>query len=257
VQCRGHALVQLCPFPSVNLRHRPAALRATALFATSAKARARLPIEDSTPVAPVLNIQALTLLAMTCAMSCMASAATLTVQVNGSDGKPLADAVVGVLVRGQRSSAPASSTLPPGQIAQRDRQFQPFILPVQTGTPVLFPNFDTVRHQVYSFSAAKRFELKLYSGTTAAPVVFDKAGPAALGCNIHDRMTAWVVVMDTPLLARTNAQGQALFELPAGEHRIQAWHAALPEAAGYAEQGLSMGPGAQRATVALPTLARP
>lgn len=179
-------------------------------------------------------------------------AAVLTLTVQGHDGKPIADAVVGVLLRGQRSMSNNATV----QISQRERQFQPFISAVQTGTSVQFPNFDTVRHHVYSFSPIRRFELKLYAGTPATPVVFDKAGVAALGCNIHDRMTAWVVVMDTPLLARTDAAGQAVFELPAGEHRLQGWHAALGDAAAFVEQTLTVGASAQSASLVLPMAAR-
>ena len=69
------------------------------------------------------------------------------------------------------------------------------LLIVQTGTAVNFPNFDTVRHHVYSFSPIKVIDIKLYSGTPTEPVVFDKPGVAALGCNIHDRMSAYVEAM--------------------------------------------------------------
>ena len=65
-----------------------------------------------------------------------------------------------------------------------------------------FPNSDNVRHQVYSFSPAKRFQLPLYAGTPAAPVVFDRPGVVAIGCNIHDQMSAYLVVVDMPYFAR-------------------------------------------------------
>jgi hypothetical protein len=92
---------------------------------------------------------------------------------------------------------------------------------------VSFPNFDTVRHHVYSFSATKTFDIKLYAGTPANPVVFDKPGVATLGCNIHDRMSAHIVVVDTPLFASSDAAGAARFDLPAGDHVLLFWHARL------------------------------
>jgi hypothetical protein len=98
---------------------------------------------------------------------------------------------------------------------------------VQTGTAVSFPNFDVVRHHVYSFSPIKVIDLKLYTGTPTEPIVFDKPGVAALGCNIHDQMSAHIVVVDTPVFAITDAAGVARFDLPAGEHRLKAWHASL------------------------------
>lgn len=147
-----------------------------------------------------------------------------TVQVRNAAGQPLADAVVAVELRGRPAKAATGTR---AEVAQRERQFQPAVLVVQTGTAVHFPNFDTVRHHVYSFSPIKPFDIKLYSGTPAEPVVFDKPGIAALGCNIHDQMSAYIVVVDTPLFARTDAAGLARFDLPAGEHQIKAWHPSL------------------------------
>jgi hypothetical protein len=110
---------------------------------------------------------------------------------------------------------------------QRDKQFYPFLLVVQTGTAVQFPNFDTVRHHVYSFSPIKRFDLKLYSGTPAEPVMFDRPGVATLGCNIHDRMSAHIVVVDTPLFGKTDANGQFKLDLPPGDHVLKLWHSRM------------------------------
>ena len=151
-----------------------------------------------------------------------------TVQVRNGAGAPLSDAVVAVQVNGQAANARPGTT---AQMAQRARQFDPHVLVVQTGTAVSFPNFDTVRHHVYSFSATKSFDIKLYAGTPANPVVFDKPGVATLGCNIHDRMSAHVVVVDTPLFARSDAAGTVTFDLPAGDHVVLFWHAKLGEAA--------------------------
>ena len=148
-------------------------------------------------------------------------AVPVTVQLRGPGGQPLANAVVAVEVKGR----PARTTTAKAEVGQRDRQFTPQLLVVQTGTAVNFPNFDTVRHHVYSISPIKVIDIKLYSGTPTEPVVFDKPGVAALGCNIHDRMTAHVIVVDTPTFARTDDKGQATFDLPAGEHAVKAWHA--------------------------------
>jgi plastocyanin len=98
------------------------------------------------------------------------------------------------------------------EISQENKQFVPAVRVVTVGTLVRFPNRDSVRHHVYSFSPTKKFEIKLYAGTPAAPVLFDQPGVAVLGCNIHDQMVGWVVVLDTPYFAQTNAQGQALLE---------------------------------------------
>ncbi|MBB2484752.1 methylamine utilization protein [Mitsuaria sp. WAJ17] len=140
-------------------------------------------------------------------------------QLRNTEGQPLADAVVAVEIKG-----PARSSNGRAEMAQRDRQFQPHVLVVQAGTAVHFPNFDTVRHHVYSFSPIKAFDIKLYSGTPSEPIVFDKPGIAALGCNIHDRMGAFIVVVETPVFGKTNARGELSLDLPPGEHALKLWH---------------------------------
>ena len=178
-----------------------------------------------------------------------ARAATLSVSVVDADGKALADAVVAIMVKGVRAQAPAGTLV---QIAQRERQFQPRLTVIQTGTSIAFPNFDSVRHHVYSFSPIQRFELRLYAGTPSMPVLFDKPGIATLGCNIHDRMQAWVVVVDTPHFARTDAAGVASLELPPGEHRIRTWHGLLGETAAPIEQAVAVTAAPSRLTIAVP-----
>ncbi|RTL37360.1 MAG: methylamine utilization protein [Burkholderiales bacterium] len=156
------------------------------------------------------------------ALGCIsAQAVPVTVQLRGPNGQPLAGAAVAVEVKGRTGKTSTAKA----EMGQRDRQFTPQLLVVQTGTAVNFPNFDTVRHHVYSFSPIKVIDIKLYSGTPSEPVVFDKPGVAALGCNIHDRMSAHIIVVDTPTFARTDDKGQASFDLPAGEHAVKAWHA--------------------------------
>ena len=149
-----------------------------------------------------------------------AQAAPWTIVVRDAAGKPLADAVVAVQVKNR----PLKTTTATAWMAQKDRQFVPQLLVVQTGTQVSFPNNDTVRHHVYSFSPIKVFEIKLYAGTPSAPITFDKPGVATMGCNIHDRMSAHIVVVDTPLFTRTDASGTARLDVPTGEHLLQVWH---------------------------------
>jgi plastocyanin len=122
-----------------------------------------------------------------CRLACAhgsAQAASVDVEVQGQDGKPLADAVVFLESRRRAAAVPV-----PGHRDRAGRQaFTQRVTVVPVGSAVAFPNRDKVRHHVYSFSPAKTFDLKLYIGTPANPVVFDKAGIAVLGCNIHDTM---------------------------------------------------------------------
>ena len=182
-------------------------------------------------------------------LSPLAIAATVQVQVTGGDGKPLADAVVFLESREARLAVRPANGI---EMAQANRQFDPRVLVVPVGSSVEFPNRDTVRHHVYSFSPAKTFELKLYTGTPATPVVFDKTGVAVLGCNIHDNMAAWVVVVDTPYYGRTAASGAvALANVPPGSYRLRVWHPGLPVGAPAADQALAVGAADTVATLRL------
>jgi plastocyanin len=149
--------------------------------------------------------------------------AGLTVYVRGPGNAPIRDAVVTVHLVG-RATPPAQG----GRsytVDQKDLQFHPFVLVVPVNAEVAFPNLDPVRHHVYSFSPAKSFELKLYAKEQSRAVRFDKAGIVALGCNIHDQMTAFIAVVDTDYAVKTDASGNALFDgLPAGRVRIDVWH---------------------------------
>lgn len=161
-----------------------------------------------------------------------ALAATLNVNVTDAAGKPVEGAVVTVAAGGASTAPPGTSA----QIAQEGRQFVPQVTVVQVGTSISFPNHDTVRHHVYSFSGIKTFELKLYAGMPSAPVLFDKVGTGVLGCNIHDKMTAWVVVVDTPYFGKTDAAGLARLEVPEGEHRMRVWNPRQAEPVAAVEQ---------------------
>ena len=165
----------------------------------------------------------LAVLLLLSACTLAAQAVPWAVLVRNPAGQPLADAVVAVEINGKTQRTSSAKA----EMGQRDKQFAPQLLVIQTGTSVNFPNFDTVRHHVYSFSPIKVFETKLYSGTPSEPIVFDKPGVATLGCNIHDRMSAHIIVVDTPIFARTDASGIARLELPAGEHQLKLWHGSL------------------------------
>ncbi|GAB2702228.1 methylamine utilization protein [Aliiglaciecola aliphaticivorans] len=107
---------------------------------------------------------------------------------------------------------------------QVDRQFMPHILAVQKGNKVVFPNSDSIKHHVYSFSPAKQFELKLYKGSDAEPLLFENQGEVELGCNVHDWMLAYIWVVDTPYFAKTDQNGKVTIDVPSGNYRVKVWH---------------------------------
>ena len=138
---------------------------------------------------------------------------------------------------------PATAVPADATMDQVDKTFVPGELVVQVGTRVHFPNSDHVRHQVYSFSPAKNFEIPLYAGTEAEPVLFDKPGPVTLGCNIHDWMRGYIYVADSPWYAQTNAEGVAALDLPPGDYVLHVWHPQMRDAEDTTRQALAVAPG--------------
>lgn len=112
----------------------------------------------------------------------------------------------------------------PAVMDQHNLAFVPRVLVVGVGTSVEFPNNDSVSHQVYSFSAAKRFRLPLYKGEAHPPVIFDQPGLVVLGCNIHDSMVGYIYVTDAPYFGTTEPAGGLQFkDAPVGDYRIVVW----------------------------------
>ena len=174
-------------------------------------------------------------------------AATVDLQVSDGAGKPLPGAA---LFLESKDAQAVARPGPPVDVVQVNRQFQPQVTLVTVGTAVNFPNRDTVRHHVYSFSPAKKFEIKLYVGTPTAPVVFDNPGIAVVGCNIHDNMAAWVLALQTPHFGLSGADGRlALANVPPGSYRLRAWHPSLPVGAPALDLPLQVSAAGQPAVV--------
>ena len=148
---------------------------------------------------------------------------TLTVRVSNQSGDPVEHAVISAFVQDaeEQPSIPQNKTI---VIDQVDKEFIAHVTPIQVGTAIDFPNHDQIRHHVYSFSPAKKFDLPLYKGSPANPILFKKVGVVSLGCNIHDWMSAYIYVVNTPYFTLTDKMGDASLELPAGEYEIRYWH---------------------------------
>lgn len=160
-------------------------------------------------------------------------AADVSFHVVDAKGQPIADAVVSLVrLDGPTPPAASASPAPMPEIVQKDQEFSPFVTVIRKGTSIRLPNRDTVEHYVYSESPAKRFQLPLYAPKSAETIQFDQAGIVALGCNIHDWMLAYVVVVDTPWFERTPATGTGvLHDVPAGHYRAEVWHPRLRKTA--------------------------
>jgi plastocyanin len=134
----------------------------------------------------------------------------------------VADAIVYAVPSGAAAEVRGPKTV---AIEQVDREFVPYVSVIQAGTQVEFPNRDPIQHHVYSFSPAKSFEIKLYTGRSPERILFDKPGIVTIGCNIHDWMIAYILVVPTPYFAKVDAAGNArLRDLRPGAYEVRAWH---------------------------------
>jgi plastocyanin len=179
------------------------------------------------------------------------SASSISIQVTNSTGQPLVDAVVyAEPLSGQAAPRSQRTT----EIEQKGKKFLPMVTVIQTGGEISFPNHDTVRHHVYSFSPAKTFELPLYAGVPGTPITFDKAGTVVVGCNIHDRMVAYIHVVNTPYFGKTDAEGKVKLDgLVAGKYQLSAWYFGLPTGAPIPEQPITLTSGDTTASFKLNT----
>jgi plastocyanin len=157
---------------------------------------------------------------LTLSLSIPLHAATLTIRVQDARGNGMTDAVIYALPEGRQLPLAQKTAV----MDQKSRMFVPHVLAVQAGTSVSFPNSDDVRHHVYSFSPARTFQLPLYKGTPAAPLLFDRAGVVTLGCNIHDQMSAFIFVVDTPYFAKTVNGAATIDGVGAGRYTVHVWY---------------------------------
>lgn len=126
-----------------------------------------------------------------------------------------------IYLEGHRKSTPMTKVI----IDQRDKVFIPHVTVVTVGTTVEFPNNDTVFHNVFAYFQAKKFDLGMYPRGASKCVTFDKPGLVALLCNVHSEMSAYIMVVDTPYFAVTDAQGNfRIRDVPPGTYTLRAWH---------------------------------
>jgi hypothetical protein len=154
--------------------------------------------------------------------SSASQAGEMQVLFTDADGQPVPEAVIEIV----SPTVPLPADWPlTGAMDQKDKEFIGPLLMVVKNSLVSFPNSDDIHHHVYSFSETKPFELPLYTGNSAAPVLFDNAGVVVIGCNIHDWMVGYIYVGETHLMAMSDAAGKAvLSDLPAGDYTFKVWH---------------------------------
>jgi plastocyanin len=184
--------------------------------------------------------------------TCAARASTVDIAVTDGSGAPAPNAVVTLTpnssIEALASHAPARSV-----IDQRHETFLPLVVVVRKGGEVVFTNHDTTMHQVYSFSQIKQFQFEIDKHEVSKPVVFDKPGVAAIGCNIHDNMVAYVFVSDAPFTAITDEDGHAeIRDVPEGSFRVATWHPQLRVGLPSVTGNFTVTPGLSKFSVSLP-----
>ncbi|HQR32600.1 MAG TPA: hypothetical protein PLK30_07685 [Blastocatellia bacterium] len=122
-------------------------------------------------------------------------------------------------------STPRSSSKQRKVITQRDKRFSPHVVVVEAGSEVDFPNDDPFFHNVFSIFNGRRFDLGLYASGETRPVNFNRPGISYIFCNIHPKMSAIVVALDTPYFAISDKTGAFVINnVPAGDYRLSVWH---------------------------------
>ena len=156
----------------------------------------------------------------------VATGATFRVVVSDARGTALPDAVVSLRTPAAPTVRPRLAVpTEPVVIEQLDREFVPRVTVVPVGARISLPNKDAVPHSVYSFSPAKSFEFDVYVGASPQVLTLDKAGVIKLGCNIHDWMVGYIVVVDTPFAQRSDTRGTVTFStVPEGDYELRVWH---------------------------------
>ena len=179
-----------------------------------------------------------------------ASSVPVRVQIVDAKGVPVRDAVVEIDAAGPETGR---ITFPWRMaMAQRNEQFVPGTLVIARGSTVAFPNLDTVRHSVYSFSKPARFEIDLFGRDQTRTQKFPIAGAVALGCNIHDQMRGYIRVVDTPYAGKTDHNGMlALDAVPSGAAKITVWHPRLRAPGNEMQRAVEISGGSNRLRLAV------
>ena len=142
--------------------------------------------------------------------------AGIDVVVIDRDGNAVANVVVFVSGEGLMPDDSRDAAV----MEQVDQVFSPHILAVRRGESVAFPNNDPFAHHVYSFSRPNDFTLPLSRARNPAPVEFEHVGVVVVGCNIHDNMLGYILVLDAPVFSITDQNGQARLDVTGAESEL-------------------------------------
>jgi plastocyanin len=140
----------------------------------------------------------------------------------------LANAVVRIVVPGARLE-PARVTLD-----QRGCRFAPHVVAAPVGSTLDLLNGDALLHGVHGWTGpATAFNVPMAFQGEKQPQPLARPGPIRVGCDVHPWMSAWILVVDVPYYAVSDARGR--FEIagvPPGTFTAIAWHERLGEKIG-------------------------
>lgn len=161
-------------------------------------------------------------------LSCSAAAINFKAQIYDHQQKPLANIVL--YLEPLDKKTPLNTATKASDIGQINRAFTPYISVVQKGSKVNFTNQDDITHQIYSPIGQNKFSFKIRAGQQHLMPAFSDSGDIAMGCNIHDWMSGYLLVVDTPYFAKSDAQGQIEINVAhQGKYKATLWHPQLAE----------------------------
>jgi len=159
-----------------------------------------------------------------CDVSARGAEVTATIEVEHRESRLASPANVVVWLTPVDSAMTKSPPKLAAKLLQKDKQFQPHLLVVPTGTSVEFPNLDPFFHNVFSLFNGKRFDLGLYEAGTHRSVVFDREGVSYIFCNIHPEMAAIVITLNSPWFGISDSSGSVVIrDVPPGRYHLHVW----------------------------------
>jgi len=180
---------------------------------------------------------------------CHDSAAGFTVTLIDKDRRPLPNMVVYAQPQ-EAMVLPASDKVV--EIGQRDRAFTPYINVMQLGNSVSFQNGDDITHHIYSPIGKNKFSLRIRAGQSQSKSDFQQLGEVAMGCNIHDWMSGYLYIVDTPLFGKSDARGNVVLNIEqSGGYRLVVWHPQL-EVEGHSVSQQIEWPNLRKTTIVVP-----
>lgn len=148
------------------------------------------------------------------------------ISVQDKNGKAVTDMVVYLVpLDGQKLSQSSEVVT----VSQQNKAFSPYITVSQTKKTVHFVNQDDITHHIYSADNDNKFAFKIRAGDEHLAEDFTKEAEIAMACNIHDWMSGYLLVVDTPYFAKTDKKGKASFTIKeTGNYNVVVWHPQLP-----------------------------